>query len=189
MLGVKNDYKEDVERVTAIVETSLGTFEAELYAKECPETVWNFVNLAEGRQETERGEDFYDGLTFHRVIKNFVIQGGCPTGNGTGGWYPQTRTINWTLTSGVAVGASENFLFRMNCSEDAQEYDLMATTYSEQTGTVEYEDTVNYLDAGGGGGSRPSQNFTHSFTRPPVSSARITQFDIRVQWGQTNLFE
>lgn len=85
MLGVKSDYKEDVERVTAIFETTLGTFEAELYAKECPETVWNFINLAEGRQETERGGHFYDGLTFHRVIKDFVIQGGCPIGNGTGG--------------------------------------------------------------------------------------------------------
>ena len=85
MLGLKNDYKEDVERVTAIFETSLGTFEAELYAKECPETVWNFVNLAEGRQETERGGNFYNGLTFHRVMEDFVIQGGCPIGNGTGG--------------------------------------------------------------------------------------------------------
>ena len=85
MLGLKNDYKEDVERVTAIFETSLGTFEAELFAKECPETVWNFVNLAEGRQETEREGNFYDGLTFHRVIEDFVIQGGCPIGNGTGG--------------------------------------------------------------------------------------------------------
>ena len=85
MLGLKNDYKEDFERVTAIFETSLGTFEAELYAKECPETVWNFVNLAEGRQETEREGNFYDGLNFHRVIKGFVIQGGCPIGNGTGG--------------------------------------------------------------------------------------------------------
>jgi cyclophilin family peptidyl-prolyl cis-trans isomerase len=85
MQGSKNDYKEDVDRVTAVFETSLGTFEAELYAKECPETVWNFVNLAEGRQETPRGGNFYDGLTFHRVIKGFVIQGGCPFGNGTGG--------------------------------------------------------------------------------------------------------
>lgn len=85
MLGLKNDYKEDVERVTAIFETTLGTFEAELYAKECPETVWNFVNLAEGRQETEREGNFYNGLTFHRVMEDFVIQGGCPIGNGTGG--------------------------------------------------------------------------------------------------------
>ncbi|MBW1860544.1 MAG: peptidylprolyl isomerase [Deltaproteobacteria bacterium] len=85
MQGSKNDYREDVDRVTVIFETSLGTFEAEFYAKECPETVWNFVNLAEGRQETERDGNFYDGLTFHRVIKGFVIQGGCPIGNGTGG--------------------------------------------------------------------------------------------------------
>ena len=85
MLGAKSDYKEDVERVTAVFETSLGNFEAELYAKECPDTVWNFINLAEGRQETERGGNFYDGLTFHRVIEGFVIQGGCPSGNGTGG--------------------------------------------------------------------------------------------------------
>jgi cyclophilin family peptidyl-prolyl cis-trans isomerase len=85
MLGSRSNYKEDVERLTAVFETSLGTFEAELYAKECPETVWNFVNLAEGRQETDRGGNFYDGLTFHRVMDDFVIQGGCPLGNGTGG--------------------------------------------------------------------------------------------------------
>jgi cyclophilin family peptidyl-prolyl cis-trans isomerase len=63
----------------------MGTFEAELYAKECPETVWNFINLAEGRQDTDRSGNYYDGLGFHRVIKEFVIQGGCPFGNGTGG--------------------------------------------------------------------------------------------------------
>lgn len=85
MSVVKNDYKEDVDKLTAVFETSLGNFEAELYAKQCPETVWNFVNLAEGRQETEKGGNFYDGLTFHRVISGFVIQGGCPIGNGTGG--------------------------------------------------------------------------------------------------------
>ena len=51
----KSDYKEDIERATAIFDTSLGTFKVELYAKECPETVWNFINLAEGRQKTERG--------------------------------------------------------------------------------------------------------------------------------------
>ncbi len=81
----KVTYKEDIERATAVFETSLGTFEVELYAKECPETVWNFINLVEGRQETDRGGNFYDGLTFHRVIEGFMIQGGCPLGNGTGG--------------------------------------------------------------------------------------------------------
>lgn len=50
---------------------------AELYEKETPVTVENFVNLA--------GKRFYDGLTFHRVIPDFVIQGGCPRGKDTGG--------------------------------------------------------------------------------------------------------
>ncbi len=85
-MGVKkSDYKENVDRLTAKFETTLGDFEIELYAKECPETVWNFVNLAEGRQETERKGPFYDGLIFHRVIEGFMIQGGCPEGVGRGG--------------------------------------------------------------------------------------------------------
>ncbi len=81
----KSDYKEPVDRLTAVVTTNLGEFEIELYAKECPETVWNFVNLAEGRQETTKKGPFYDGLVFHRVIENFMIQGGCPEGSGRGG--------------------------------------------------------------------------------------------------------
>ncbi len=81
----KSDYTEDIERPLAVFETSLGNFELELYAKECPETVWNFINLAEGKQETDKGGKFYDGITFHRVIEDFMIQGGCPLGTGTGG--------------------------------------------------------------------------------------------------------
>ena len=85
MSNQKSEYKEEIDRATVVFETNMGTFEAELYAKECPETVWNFINLAEGRQETARGGNYYDGLNFHRVIGGFVIQGGCPFGNGTGG--------------------------------------------------------------------------------------------------------
>ena len=81
----KSEYKEDTGRLVAKFDTTLGSFDIELYAKECPETVWNFVNLAEGRQETSKGGNFYDGLNFHRVIDRFMIQGGCPLGNGTGG--------------------------------------------------------------------------------------------------------
>jgi cyclophilin family peptidyl-prolyl cis-trans isomerase len=84
IMTTKSDYKEDIERATVVFETNMGTFEAELYAKECPETVWNFINLAEGRQETQKDGNFYDGLIFHRVIADFVIQGGCPLGTGTG---------------------------------------------------------------------------------------------------------
>jgi cyclophilin family peptidyl-prolyl cis-trans isomerase len=80
----KSTHQEPIERAVATFITNMGNFEAELYAQKCPETVWNFINLAEGRQETARGGNFYDGLSFHRIIADFVIQGGCPLGNGTG---------------------------------------------------------------------------------------------------------
>jgi len=84
MTKTKCDYKEEVERPVAVFDTTAGTFEVELYAKECPETVWNFINLAEGRQETSKTGNFYDNLSFHRIIDGFMIQGGCPLGTGTG---------------------------------------------------------------------------------------------------------
>ena len=81
----KSDYKETVNGLTAVFKTNMGEFEAELYVKEAPETVWNFVNLAEGRQKTNKEGPFFDGLIFHRVIRGFMIQGGCPEGSGRGG--------------------------------------------------------------------------------------------------------
>lgn len=61
----------------AIVETDKGTIKLELFDDDAPNTVDNFVKLA--------ASGFYDGLTFHRVIPGFVIQGGCPAGDGSGG--------------------------------------------------------------------------------------------------------
>lgn len=61
----------------AIIETEKGNIILELFEKDAPKTVANFEKLAKS--------GFYDGLTFHRVIPNFVIQGGCPKGDGTGG--------------------------------------------------------------------------------------------------------
>lgn len=63
--------------LTAVFDTSKGTIRVKLFADQVPYTVANFVNLA------QRG--FYNGLNFHRVIKDFMIQGGCPSGTGTGG--------------------------------------------------------------------------------------------------------
>ena len=63
--------------LTAVFDTDKGVVKVELLADKAPLTVANFVNLA------KRG--FYDGLTFHRVIPDFMIQGGCPKGTGTGG--------------------------------------------------------------------------------------------------------
>ncbi len=68
--------------------TNKGTFVAKLYNEAAPLTVSNFVALAEGTHgmidSTYKGKRFYDGLTFHRVIKDFMIQGGDPKGDGTG---------------------------------------------------------------------------------------------------------
>lgn len=69
----------------AIMETSKGEIALELYYKDAPLTVCNFVGLAEGTLDAANGKPFYNGLKFHRVIKDFMIQGGDPRGNGTGG--------------------------------------------------------------------------------------------------------
>src|ERR1700681_4665113 len=75
----------------AIFETSQGNIVIRLLEKEAPKTVENFLGLAEGTKEytdAKTGKktkgNFYDGLTFHRVIPQFMIQGGCPLGTGTG---------------------------------------------------------------------------------------------------------
>jgi peptidyl-prolyl cis-trans isomerase A (cyclophilin A) len=75
-----------------IIKTSMGDIFVELFAKEAPNTVKNFIELAEGEKEyTNPGKNskvknhFYDNLIFHRVIKKFMLQGGCPLGNGTSG--------------------------------------------------------------------------------------------------------
>ncbi|MEP6960837.1 MAG: peptidylprolyl isomerase [Acidobacteriota bacterium] len=62
---------------TATFKTTRGEIVVELFAKDAPKTVNNFVFLAKDK--------FYDGLNFHRVIPNFMVQGGCPSGSGTGG--------------------------------------------------------------------------------------------------------
>jgi len=81
-----------VQAKTAVIETSLGTIECELFDKQAPVTVANFEGLATGTKEytelksgQKKKSKFYDGIIFHRVIPNFMIQGGDPLGQGTGG--------------------------------------------------------------------------------------------------------
>lgn len=71
----------------ALIKTKHGEMKVEFYNTDAPNTVANFVKLIEAK--------FYDGLTFHRVIPNFVVQGGCPNGSGAGG---PGYSINCELT-------------------------------------------------------------------------------------------
>ena len=64
-------------KTVAVIKTNMGTIELELFAKEAPKTVENFVELAK--------KGYYNGVIFHRVIDGFMIQGGDPTGTGSGG--------------------------------------------------------------------------------------------------------
>jgi peptidyl-prolyl cis-trans isomerase A (cyclophilin A) len=73
----------------AILHTNRGDVSVTLFPNHAPETVANFVGLAKGEKEYDAGNGktgpFYDGLVFHRVIDGFMIQGGCPLGQGNGG--------------------------------------------------------------------------------------------------------
>ncbi len=94
--------------LTALIKTTAGDIKLELYGKETPLTVANFVNLA------RRG--YYDGIVFHRVIANFMIQGGDPTGTGSGGpgyrfedeFVPQLRHNSAGILSMANAGPGTN---------------------------------------------------------------------------------
>ncbi|WP_115850135.1 peptidylprolyl isomerase [Thermasporomyces composti] len=80
------------EEPYAILHTSVGDIVLRLFPDHAPKTVKNFIGLAQGTREwidpatgQKTTKRFYDGLTFHRVIEGFMIQGGCPLGTGTGG--------------------------------------------------------------------------------------------------------
>jgi peptidyl-prolyl cis-trans isomerase A (cyclophilin A) len=107
----------------AVFQTNMGSFTIELFADKAPNTVANFVGLATGekewtdpksRQQVKR--PFYDGLVFHRIIDNFMIQGGCPIGQGTGGpgyrfadeFHPSLRHTGPGILSMANAGPNTN---------------------------------------------------------------------------------
>ncbi len=93
---------------TATIETNKGTIVVELYEQRVPKTVANFVSLVE--------KGFYDGLKFHRVIPDFMIQTGCPQGTGTGGpgytfedeFHPELRHTGPGILSMANAGPNTN---------------------------------------------------------------------------------
>src|SRR3989344_4745759 len=104
------------DRVNAVIETSMGSFTVELYGKEAPKTVANFVKLAK--------QGFYNGLKFHRVIKGFVIQGGDPEGTGGGGpGYTVAAEIGLTHKKGaIATARTDDSVNPTRASSGSQFY-------------------------------------------------------------------
>ena len=108
LLFTLNCSSQEANTVKVLMRTSMGDIELELDRNMAPITVDNFVGLAMGTKEftdpntgTLTTRNFYDGLIFHRVIKDFMIQGGCPLGNGTGG--PGYRFEDETYTRGEQI--------------------------------------------------------------------------------------
>jgi len=141
----------------AHIETDKGEIVLELYDKEAPNTVANFVGLATGKKEWKDPKSgktvtrpYYDGLTFHRVVPNFVIQGGCPIGNGTGGpgYHIKCETagnphkhVRGTLSmahAGKDTGGSQFFI----CHAPASHLDGKHTVFGQVRQGLEVVDAI-----------------------------------------------
>ncbi|WP_299485392.1 peptidylprolyl isomerase [Acaryochloris sp. IP29b_bin.137] len=126
----------------ATMETDKGTIHLDLFDQDAPNTVKNFVDLA--------NKGFYDGLNFHRVIPNFMIQGGCPKGTGTGGpgytikcEINENKHLAGTLSmahAGRDTGGSQFFI----CHAPQPHLDGVHTTF----GQTQDMDVVNAIGQG-----------------------------------------
>jgi cyclophilin family peptidyl-prolyl cis-trans isomerase len=126
---------------TATIETSEGAIELELFSDDAPETVANFSRLA--------GEGFYDGLVFHRVIRDFMIQGGCPQGTGTGGpgytfddEINQHRIVRGTLAMANAGPNTNGSQFFIVTAEATPWLDGKHTAFGQVTSGMDVIDRI-----------------------------------------------
>jgi cyclophilin family peptidyl-prolyl cis-trans isomerase len=133
---------------TATIETTEGTIQLELFADDAPETVANFTKLA--------GDGFYDGLVFHRVIPDFMIQGGCPQGTGTGGpGYTFGDEINdhqivrGTLAMANAGPNTNGSQFFIVTAAATPWLDGKQTAFGQVTGGMEVVDAIQSVETDG----------------------------------------
>jgi peptidyl-prolyl cis-trans isomerase B (cyclophilin B) len=131
----------------AVLHTNAGAVTVELFDDDAPKTVANFRKLA--------GDGFYDGLIFHRVIPDFMIQGGCPEGTGTGGpgytfedEINQHKIIRGALAmanSGPNTNGSQFFIVT---TEEAPWLDGKHTVFGQVTGGMDAVDAIEATDTG-----------------------------------------
>ena len=129
----------------ATIETTLGTIELELYPDDAPKTVENFETLA--------GKGFYDGVIFHRVIPDFMIQGGDPTGTGTGGPgyqfedeqndHPVARGALAMANAGPNTNGSQFFIVTV---QDASWLNGKHTVFGRVTAGMDVVDQISQVD-------------------------------------------
>jgi cyclophilin family peptidyl-prolyl cis-trans isomerase len=130
---------------TATIHTSEGPIELELHAEEAPKTVENFVKLSR--------EGFYEGVIFHRVIPDFMIQGGDPTGTGTGGpgyqfedefnQHPVERGALAMANAGPNTNGSQFFIVT---TEAAPWLDGKHTVFGRVTSGMDVVDRISQVD-------------------------------------------
>ena len=149
----------------ATLETNYGEIAVELFDEDAPKTVENFRTLA--------GKGFYDGLTFHRVIPDFMIQGGCPRGDGTGGpGYQfedepnQHRVVRGVLAMANAGPNTNGSQFFVVTAESCPWLDGKHTVFGRVTGGMDVIDEISGVPTGAG--DRP---------RTPVTIERVALGD------------
>ena len=132
----------------ATLHTSEGAIELELYPEDAPKTVENFAKLA--------GEGFYDGLIFHRVIPDFMIQGGCPQGTGTGGpgyqfedEFNDHKVERGALAMANAGPNTNGSQFFIVTTESAPWLDGKHTVFGKVTGGQDVVDRISEVERDG----------------------------------------
>jgi peptidyl-prolyl cis-trans isomerase B (cyclophilin B) len=128
--------------------TSVGPIELELFDEDAPKTVDNFRKLA--------GDGFYDGLIFHRVIKDFMIQGGCPQGTGTGGpgytfedEFNDHKVVRGALAMANAGPNTNGSQFFIVTTDAAPWLDGKHTVFGQVTGGMDVVDQLEGAPTGG----------------------------------------
>ena len=133
----------------ATINTNHGAIELELFDEDAPKTVENFRKLA--------ADGFYDGLTFHRVITDFMIQGGCPEGTGTGGpgysfedEFNQHKVERGALAMANAGPDTNGSQFFIVTTEAAPWLDGKHTVFGRVTSGMEAVDAIEGTETGAG---------------------------------------
>ncbi|MGI8460499.1 MAG: peptidylprolyl isomerase [Solirubrobacterales bacterium] len=133
----------------AVLHTNAGPITVEFHDEDAPKTVENFRKLA--------GDGFYDGLVFHRVISDFMIQGGCPEGTGTGGpgyqfedEFSEHKNVRGALSMANAGPNTNGSQFFIVTTEDATFLDGKHSVFGKVTDGMDAVDAIEQTKTGAG---------------------------------------